>query len=277
MFADAIEIAGGFTRPLVISTRSADGTVRCSIGAYIVLNAEGWALTAGHMMEALRAADPSAWGANTGPAPAVTDDAGRLTNVSYWWGVDSIGMTDVHVDFDRDLALTRLKGFNPASIGAYPVFGQPASAIRPGDQLCRLGYPLHQASATFDEKTKAFSLAPGVTPIPRFPVDGIYTRDAIRENSATGRKVRFLETSSPGLRGQSGGPIFDLSGRVWAIQSSTIHLPLGFSPEVTTAEGEKIIEHQFINLGLGCHVDEVLAFVKEKNVSVMTSDQPPAA
>jgi hypothetical protein len=262
MFADAIETAGNFTRPLVLSTRSADGTVSCSIGAYMVLNAEGWALTAGHMMDALRAADPS----NRKP-----DDPSAITNVSYWWGVDGLGMGEVHVDFDRDLAITQLTGFESSSVAAYPVFGQPAGSLRPGDSLCRLGYPLHQAAATFDEKTSGFTLAPGTIPIPRFPVDGIYTRDAIRENSATKRKVRFLETSSPGLRGQSGGPIFDTSARVWAIQSLTTHIPLGFSPEVIAADGSKTTEHQFINLGLGCHVDEVLAFVRSKGVSVATS------
>lgn len=262
MFADAIETAGHFTRPLVVSTRASDGTVGCSVGAFVVLNAEGWVLTAGHMMQPLRA---------MGASRKQTDGVPTITNVSYWWGVDSLSMGEVHVDDDRDLALTRLAGFDASTILAYPVFGQPASALRPGDSLCRLGYPLHQAAATFDETTKAFSLAPGVLPIPRFPVDGIYTRDAVRENHATGRKVRYLETSSPGLRGQSGGPIFDTQARVWAIQSSTAHVPLGFSPEVTMADGTKTTEHQFINLGLGCHVDEVLAFLRDKGVNVATS------
>ncbi len=266
MFADAIELAGEFTRPLVISTRTADGTVQCSIGAFMILNAEGWALTAGHMMDALRTMDAQSQSAEEQSPPS------RLTHVSHWWGADGVGMSAVHVDLDRDLALTQLTSFDSASIHSYPVFGRPATRIRPGDSLCRLGYPLHQASATFDEKTGAFSLAPGVTPIPRFPVDGIYTRDAIRENSQTHRKVRFLETSSPGLRGQSGGPIFDTAGRVWAIQSSTVHLPLGFSPEVTAPDGKKITEHQFINLGLGCHADEALAFMSEYGVSVATAD-----
>ena len=53
MFADAIETAGGFTRPLVVSTRTADAVVRCSIGTYVVLNSGGWVLTAAHMMDAV--------------------------------------------------------------------------------------------------------------------------------------------------------------------------------------------------------------------------------
>lgn len=266
MFADAIEIASTYTQPLVVSTRTAGGTVQCSIGSYILLNADGWALTAGHMMDALRTMEVQKQDAESVEAPS------RLTHVSHWWGADGVTMTDIRVDLDRDLALARLSGLDTTAVRSFPVFGQPATALRPGDALCRLGFPLHQASATFDEKTGMFSLAPGVTPIPRFPIDGIYTRDAVRENSTSHRKVRFLETSSPGLRGQSGGPIFDVQGRVWAIQSSTIHLPLGFSPEVTAPDGTRTVEHQFINLGLGCHVDEVLAFLASANVGVSTSD-----
>ncbi len=266
MFADAIESAAGYTQPLVVSTRSADGTVQCSIGAYMILSPEGWALTAGHMMDALRLMQTQEGQTDEPP------DEARLTHVSHWWGADGIAMREVHVDVDRDLALAHLTGIDPALVRSYPVFGQPADTLRPGDPLCRLGFPLHEASATFDEKTGAFSLAQGVTPIPRFPVDGIYTRDAIRENPASGRKVRFLETSSPGLRGQSGGPIFDTASRVWALQSSTIHLPLGFSPRVAAPDGTEVVEHQFVNLGLGCHVDEVLAFLAEREVGVATSD-----
>lgn len=268
MFADAIEIAAGFTRPLVVSTRTEDGTVQCSIGAFVFLNHAGWALTAGHLMQPLRAMEEQ----RSAEAEGRPKEAPRLTHVSHWWGADGIFVTDVNVDFDRDLALVRLSGVDSEAIPSYPVFGHPAGALRPGDSLCRLGYPMHQASATFDESTGQFSLAPGVTPIPRFPIDGIYTRDAVRENLSSGRKVRFLETSSPGLRGQSGGPIFDTTGRVWAIQSSTVHVPLGFSPEIQNPDGSKTVEHQFMNLGLGCHADEVLSFCESHDISAATSD-----
>ena len=53
-------------------------------------------------------------------------------------------------------------------------------------------------------------------------------------DNASQRKVHYLETSSAGLLGQSGGPIFDIDGTVWAMQSRTTHLPLGFAPKVNT-------------------------------------------
>jgi hypothetical protein len=46
------------------------------------------------------------------------------------------------------------------------------------------------------------------------------------------RAAKFVEMSSPGLRGQSGGPRFDVNGMVWGLQSRTQHLALGFSPQV---------------------------------------------
>lgn len=44
----------------------------------------------------------------------------------------------------------------------------------------------------------------------------------------------FIETSTPRLRGQSGGPIFDVNGAIWAIQSQTHHLKLGFGDNQNT-------------------------------------------
>jgi S1-C subfamily serine protease len=82
----------------------------------------------------------------------------------------------------------------------------------------------------------------------------------IQRNESTGRQTKYLETSSAGLRGQSGGPIFDKEGRVWAIQSKTLSIPLGFSPTIKLGTKE-ITEHQFIHIGVGCHVSEVREFL----------------
>ena len=82
----------------------------------------------------------------------------------------------------------------------------------PGTSLCRLGFPFHQINATFDPVTRKFALAPDVLPIPRFPNDGIHTRVPVVISPDGQRQVKFIETSSPGLKGQSGGPIFDQSG-----------------------------------------------------------------
>lgn len=103
-----------------------------------------------------------------------------------------------------------------------------------GTSLCKLGFPFHSNEPTFDEQ-KGFVLPPGSFPIPIFPIDGIYTRTVnIESNGAKPYPLMFIETSTPGLRGQSGGPIFDVNGAIWAIQSQTHHLKLGFGDNQNT-------------------------------------------
>lgn len=78
-------------------------------------------------------------------------------------------------------------------------------------------------------------------------------------------KIRFLETSSPGLRGQSGGSIFDVNGTLWSIQSHTSHYDLGFNPSIQM-NGKIIEEFQFLNVGSGVHPETLAAFLKENGV-----------
>ena len=78
--------------------------------------------------------------------------------------------------------------------------------------------------------------------------------------------VRFIETSSPGLRGQSGGPLFDVNGTVWGIQSSTMHYPLGFSPEVNQG-GRRFVEQQFLNAGMAVHVAVCIEMMSKMGVA----------
>ena len=72
------------------------------------------------------------------------------------------------------------------------------------------------------------NLPAGTFPMVFFPNEGILTRILCGEDG----QPRFIETSNPGLMGQSGGPIFETRGTLWGVQSHTSHLPLGFSPGV---------------------------------------------
>jgi hypothetical protein len=48
MFAKAYDIATKFTHPLVVTMRFFDKTLDCGLGAFVVLNDEGWLITAAH-------------------------------------------------------------------------------------------------------------------------------------------------------------------------------------------------------------------------------------
>src|SRR5205814_832408 len=122
--------------------------------------------------------------------------------------------------------------------------------------------------------TGKFDLPPETLPAPMFPIEGILTRFVqFVPNAASPPPfpLRMFETSSPGLRGQSGGPVFDQKGRIWGIQSRTVHYPLGFSPPVpNSTKGEK--EHQFLNVGRCVHAESIIEFCKLHNVEVEVSE-----
>lgn len=184
---------------------------------------------------------------------------------SQWWGTDGVGAKQWHVDEHSDLALLRLEPFPPAYTKSFARF-RTSVPLEPGTSLCRLGFPLYSIAATWDATAATFRFPPGTTPIPRFPLDGMFTRVAVFHDDGTGRDVQFIETSTPGLKGQSGGPVFDVEGRICGVQSRTVHFPLGFNPAVEL-NGKRVEEHQFLNVGLATHVDEVVAFMRQHNVS----------
>lgn len=292
MFADALKKAQVFTLPLVVSMRFFDKSIETSIGALVVLNEEGWIATAAHMLQptAKFNEDQKAIQEYEKQRAAIEGDGSLdakkkrnkiarlktdpkwLTNLSYWPSRDGVRLVDVTAPFELDLAVARLEPFDPSWVSVYPRFKNAAGGLDIGTSLCRLGFPFHGISATFDESAHTFRYAPGSLPLPFFPLEGIYTRTALGGKTADGRfEIKFLETSSPGLRGQSGGPIFDRSGAVWAIQSRTSHLELGFSPKVKRG-GRETVEHQFLNVGLGVHLDAILAVLTDLGVRFSLSD-----
>lgn len=286
MFAKAYAIAAEFTHPVIVSTQLYDGTTRCGAAAFVYLNEEGWVVTAAHIWDSLVAHQnhQKEIQQHEKAVQAVKNDtaltAGRkakklrqlksnpqwIVDHSFLWARAGVGVAEVHANRDLDLAAVRLDPFDPGSVKVYPTIKDPTGRMDPGTSLCRLGYPFHEIQATYDEKTRCFELAPGAIPLPVFPIEGIYTRNCLAGKSHDGKyEVKFLETSSPGLRGQSGGPIFDVNGTVWAIQSQTVHFPLGFSPKIRKGKVETE-EHQFLNVGLGVHPEVLVAFLKDKNI-----------
>jgi hypothetical protein len=169
------------------------------------------------------------------------------------------------------LIIGRLDHFNPNEVSAYPLF-KDAAQLKHGTSLCKLGFPFHEIKASFDETSYSFKFEPGAVPLPLFPIDGIFTRNLLAGKSKDGKyTIKFLETSSPGLRGQSGGPIFDKNGVIWAIQSRTSHLPLGFSPKIIR-NGREFEENQFLNVGIGIHPELITAFLQDNGIKFSKSD-----
>ena len=290
MFANALKSVSTYTHPVIFSKRLYNGKVNCGCAAFIILNEEGWILTSAHVLTDLHIAqqDSIKLSKYKEEKAKIESDSKLskkqkikkmkhlyvnkqwITNCSYWWGKDGVIIEDFIVDNFVDLAAGRLEPFDNKSISIYPKFKDPKKELLVGTSLCRLGFPFHAVKTTFDEDTKKFQIVPGVLPMPRFPLEGIHTRVAILVDERSGRKAKFIETSSPGLKGQSGGPIFDTNGNIWGLQSRTSHLSLGFSPKVKRGNKE-VEEHQFLNVGLGTHVEEIVRFLTNNEIKFTLS------
>ena len=295
MFAKALESVQQYTLPVVFSQRSINGAVWSGCGTFVVVNPEGWILTAAHVLDAvdvvkthaIEMADYEAQKLAISKNPNLKSKAkdreiARLpkknwaTHSSVLWFFPQSVLTDTHSHKPSDVAIGKLEPFDPSWVNCYPTFKDPAEPMPIGTSLCRLGFPFSQIVAKFDEKTGGFAIDPKVFPIPRFPNDGIHTR-VQQDISADGKvSAKFIETSTPGLMGQSGGPIFDRNGHIWAIQSRTNFLALGFAPELNV-NGQKVVEHQVMNLGVGPHVEEIISLFKQHKVSFKLSSDKAAA
>ena len=277
MFADAYHIASCFTLPVVISSRGGDGACKSAIGACVVVNRDGWILTTAHLIGEIHRQQQSA--AKHSGAARKSAPPGVVKNHSVWWGRDGAQLHQARVQPASDLALGQLRPFDADSVARYPAFKKPGADYRPGRSLCKLGFPFHSITPSFDEKKNAFLLPPGAVPLPLFPIEGIFTRVVVAPppgagggggNGAAGPTGKFIETSSPGLVGQSGGPIVDAHGVVWGLQSHTRHHSLGFNPPVPGQNGAEQNAHQFLNVGLGAHAEAILRFLQSESVAHQT-------
>lgn len=291
MFASACKRASEYTYPVVIRRRFFDRTVHCSCGAFIVLNEDGWIVTAAHLwnayftyqehaaeilehrrrIDAIREDPALNFEQKNARIGLLKTNPAWLTHVSYMWGRDGVRLADMKFLPDGDLVIGRLDPFDPHRQSVYPVIKHPSS-LDIGTSLCRLGYPFSRVEAIFDEATQTFGFAPGTAHPVRFPVEGVYTRELSGGPSRDGRyEIKFVETSSPGIVGQSGGPIFDARSSLWGVQSRTDVYPL--RPAGRTGAGEAYTEDpQFFPVGVGIHPELLVTFLKDNDVRFTLTD-----
>jgi hypothetical protein len=291
MFQDAYRMVSNFTWPILISQRHLNGLCTCGIGTLTIVNEDGWFITAHHVLVAFmnslaqvqsvqtlheeRAAIEVEEGLSRKERQKKLAKLARLPlqtadRCSLWAGRDGLTIIDVGADPDIDLAWGRLAGFDPTWVSTYPTFKNPAMNFESGASLCKLGFPFHSITPSFDEAANMFTFPPGALPCPLFPNEGIFTRILLvaPASDLSGYRKLMLETSSPGLRGQSGGPTFDTKGRVWAMQSQTAHFDLGFDPRVPE-RGEAV--RQFLNVGRGVHAESIIAALNAAGVTARVS------
>lgn len=285
MFKNAYEVSKKFTLPMIVSVRYYDKTVEGGLGAFVIINDEGWLMTAAHNLlpffvfdqsqKEIKEYDKKVDEINSNKQIKVSQRkalARKMKPNPKWvtaFSIDFLGLGQVnilenHIYPEHDIAFLRVESTLLKNFTDYPKIIDP-ELIKYGTSLLKMGFPFTQVSPTFDEKTNLFEIK-DLDSIPFFPIEGIYTRDMYSgKTQDESMDILFLETSSPGLKGQSGGPICDTEGNIYAIQSQNITMPMGFKGTVN--EGKKTTESdQFLNLGIGVHPRTIGTLLNKHNI-----------
>jgi len=289
MFVAAIERAAEFTRPIHTIFRFFGSTeVHPGAASLFFVNADGWALTCRHVAEQLAVSEQlqpryQAYKAERA-ALAGKKKHQRERDLDRKHGFGRGHVVEIKNNFVNcadgplnvvmrlhptlDVALLKFSGFTALGCMTFPVFGENGGDLKQGRFLCRLGFPFPEftnfaynaAMDTIDWNQQ------GQQQTPQFPLEGMVTRRLLGPAGA----VEGFELSTPGLRGQSGGPAFDTQGRVWGMQASTAHLDLNFDVDMELLrEGSKkrVKDSAFLHVGHCIHVDVLKDFMRQHAVA----------
>jgi hypothetical protein len=166
-----------------------------------------------------------------------------------------------------DLSILIFEDFKNPAYESFAHFIKDSSTLKQGKFLCRLGFPFPEfTNFKYNEDNDDIEwTTEGIAHAPRFPVEGMLTR-----HFANDGKIWGIEMSTPGLRGQSGGPLFDPEGNIAGLQASTHHLHLGFDMKNVEykANGRtiKVTNQPFLHVGQCIHVDVIKDFLKSNNI-----------
>jgi hypothetical protein len=268
MFTRAVRMASEFTFPYIGLRRRHSGQVYSNLGAFVIVNADGWAVTSAHLIEEILAVQRE----TASPSAEVGASAESCADHAEIWALPGFDVSkprlaEAIVRPIADIALVRLEPFDLAIEGRLPLLRDSEKRpIEQGMSVCRLGYPFHDIGAEWSDSALEFALPPHAFPVPSFALEGIVARfRRVSADDASGHAT-FLETSTPGLRGQSGGPLVDVEGRLCGIQSHTTHLDLGFDARYSLGD-QVVTERQFLNVGAATHIADVVSFLDEVGVN----------
>ena len=290
MFVKAIETSAKYTRPIhSISKSFKSNDIIPGAATLFFVNDKGYAITCKHVIELLVQSEKInnnyiAYKAERDKLPRDGKFKRNLKGLNLKYKieekttvqlknrfvncVDKMSGFTWHLHPNYDLAILIFNDFEKLIYNEFAVFRKDTNEIQQGKFLCRLGFPFPEFTnfKYNDQKDEIEWTQTGVKHSPRFPIEGMVTRFL---KDSKGDKFG-IELSTPGLRGQSGGPLFDSNALVCGMQSSTKHLHLGFDIEdveiLTKGQRKKISDYSFIHLGQCIHVDIIKNFLKQHKV-----------
>ena len=295
MFESAIDNVLQFTRPLHTISRTYGGLILPGSSTFFFVNNNGIAITCKHVLDLIPAADNinQTYLQFKAERERIPKDGKYKRNlqgleIKYKYNADStiqlknnflncfdtIKEITCHAHPTLDLAIMEFKGFNKIYYTSHARFIKDNNKIKQGKSLCRIGFPFpefnnfkHNPDTDDIEWTNT-----GNPNSPSFPIDGIVTRFVgSNQNEITG-----IEMSTPRLKGQSGGPLFDTAGNIYGMQFATNHLHLGFDMKdieiINNGKKSKVSNYPFLHVGICVHADKIKEFLHQHNINFSLAD-----
>jgi len=292
MFVNAIEKAIKFTRPIyTISRNYGSEEIQAGAATLFFINSEGWALTCAHVAKQIMIGNQLLKNKEAFQSELKTIPGNKTkkkwkkelerkykyynnnsTYELYFKFIncfENISPVEIEIQIHKkiDVALIHFKNYTKILCDSFPIFVKDSSIVKPGKFVCRLGYPFVEfTNYKYDAELDSIKWTEkGRLNTPYFPIEGMVTRRLRGPES----KIIGFELSTPGLRGQSGGPAFDIDGRIMGIQAATGHLDMNFDIEqnvLRQGKKKKVKDYTFLHVGHCINVETVKEFMKEKGV-----------
>lgn len=272
MFKRAISRITKCTFKVIVNYITYDSKVNSSCGTALIINEDKVFLTCAHMFlifdqcrkDQVILKDPIKLAAMS------TKEKNKLIiKISYYLPElnANLDLATVSKNLQKDLATFKVKeNINLGDSIYFPNFNKSRKYIV-GSSICRLGYPFNISKVSYT-KGKGFYWNVASNENVKFPNDGIISRIVNKDTSiieGITRNHETVESTTPGLKGQSGGAVFTKDSVVQGIQSYTSTVPLG----IFGNDGAKKIA-QFISLGRSVSSKEICSFLDSLNIKYYT-------
>ncbi|MBE9465661.1 serine protease [Dyadobacter subterraneus] len=295
MFVEAIERVDQFTRPIHFIARYYGGSdIIPGTGTLFFINEDGFAITCRHIARQILYANQiyENYLKFKGELRRFERDPGYDTQKQFLEGkykinsetpirilsnfincVNAYKSLTINLHPTQDLAVIQFRDYETKFYQGHATFLKDTREVKQGRYLCRLGYPFPEfTNYQLNKTTNDIEwIKEGRVNTPSFPIDGIITRHIGESNAIVG-----IEMSTPGLRGQSGGPLFDRNGVIYGMQSATRHLHLGFDQVnrevITDGHRKRVSNFPFLNVGQCVHVDVIKSYLRELKINFFEAD-----
>lgn len=286
-FSQSIKTIKNFTRPIktVVKNFGPDKAIPGS-GTLFFVNNQGVAITCKHISSVLKnvTAINKKWLSylkEKALTNSISDQKALQTKYGFTSetaiqiiytiveSFDLITSMTIHEHPEYDLSIIKFNGFNEIKYSGHAVFPAHNNFIEQGKFCCRLGFPFPEFSNfNYNDNTGTLQWTRiGNQNSPIFPIEGMVTRKINDKNG-----IEYgIELSRPGLRGQSGGPLFNEEGLILGVQSATKHIHLGFDiinkEEYVRGRKIKISNYPYLDLGICINHIEIKKWLDRFNVS----------